>query len=95
MQNCHRGSGHRGSRISSHGSGSSVAVAVARMGSGEGVASGQGVGSVPRGQDGGLRRDGGRKGKDGNLDVVKCKNPKNVISKISLLVINTYKGFHI
>jgi hypothetical protein len=24
------------------------------------------VGSVPRGQDGGLRRDGGRKGKDGN-----------------------------
>ena len=47
MQNRHRGGGHRGSGISSHGSGSSVAVAVARMGSREGVASGQGVGSVP------------------------------------------------
>ena len=55
---------------SSHGGGSSVAVAVARLGSGEGVASGQGVGSVPRGQDGGLRRDGSRKGKDGNLDII-------------------------
>ena len=65
--------GHRGSGISSHGSGSSVAVAVASMGSGEGVASGQGVGSVPRGQDGGLRRDGSRKGKDGNLDIEKFR----------------------
>ena len=73
MQNRHRGGGHRGSGISSHGSGSSVAVAVASMGSGEGVASGQGVGSVPRGQDGGLRRDGSRKGKDGNLDIEKFR----------------------
>ena len=70
---CHRGSCHRGSGISSHGSGSSVAVAVASMGSGEGVASGQGVGSVPRGQDGGLRRDGSRKGKDGNLYIEKFR----------------------
>ena len=45
---------------------------------GSSVASGQGVGSVPRGQDGGLRRDGGRKGKDGNLDVMKCQKTQKV-----------------
>jgi hypothetical protein len=70
MSNDGGSSGHRGSSVGSHGGGSGVAVAVASVGSGEGVASGQGVGSVPRGQDGGLRRDGGRKGKDGNLDII-------------------------
>merc|ERR1711936_1031089 len=61
MSNDGGSSGHRGGSVGSHGGGSGVAVAVASVGSGEGVASGQGVGSVPRGQDGGLRRDGGRK----------------------------------
>ena len=81
MSNDGGSSGHRGGSVGSHGGGSGVAVAVASVGSGEGVASGQGVGCVPRGQDGGLRRDGGRKGKDGNLSFGKCEELKKMISK--------------